>query len=139
MKTITIPKQRLRAIKYYSPLFIYVFFYFTLSLLARTKSVPEYFGVIKSDVAFFHLALFTYGAPLLMFLLCIYIFNLGLNVYKFRQNPPPNIPVFKDTIAKTPKCPVCFFIICIIILVFSIYLVYFGHGVYGEILNKKST
>lgn len=139
MNSILIPKQRLRAMKYYSPLLIFIALFSILSFIASAESAHEYLTMTQIDVALLNLAIFTYGMPLLVFIVCIYAVIKWFNVYKYRLNPPPNLPLFKDTISKTPKCHICLFILSILCLLFSMYLVYFGHGVYNEILSNKST
>ena len=139
MNRVTINKHTLKAIKYYSPLFIYMSLLFILSFSASTQSVPIYFGMTEKDIAQLNLAIFTYGAPLIIFISGIYGVNLGYNIYKYQLNPPPNLPAFTNTTPKRPTCPTCLFILSIFFLLLSIYLVYFGHGVYNEIISNKST
>ena len=129
---IKIPSKKL--IKYYSPLLSYI----GLLILLHFAAASDYFNMSNKDIARLNFALFTYGAPLLLLIIMIYEVFYRFNVYKYKVTPPPNIPVLSNTTPKTPICPICFLIISIIMLLLTAYIVYFGHGVYNEIINAKN-
>ncbi len=136
---IKIPDKKLKSIRYYSPLLLYmallIIFHFT-----ATSDVPfDYLNMSNKDIARLNLALFTYGLPIFLLVTTTYEVIFRFNVYKYKITPPPNIPVLSNPTPKIPVCPVCYLIISIIILFLTIYMVYFGHGVYNEIINAKNT
>ncbi|VAW63173.1 hypothetical protein MNBD_GAMMA08-1272 [hydrothermal vent metagenome] len=130
---IKIPNKK--SMKYYSPLLSYIALLTVLHFAANS----DYFNMSNKDIARLNLALFTYGLPVFFLITMIYEVLYRFNVYKYKVTPPPNIPVLSNSTPKTPTCPVCFLIISIIILFLTTYMVYFGHGVYNEIINAKNT
>ena len=136
---MNIPKNRSGAINYYLPLYLIIIFIFLLSLLFTTELAQSYLNISNNINSYINLALVTYCMPVLLIVVCLYAVHKGFLIYKYKYNPPLNIPVFKQTESKKSKCPVCFFALSIFFLLFSLYMLYFGHNVFIEIYSFKNT
>jgi len=136
---MNIPKDRVRALKYYSPLYLLMLFLFLLSVLFRSNIPLSYLNISLYTYGYVNLALFTYGMPLLLVAICIYAVRKGYLIYKYKRIPPINIPTFKDEKTVESKCPICIYILSLLFLVFSLYILYFGHNVFLDIYYIKNT
>jgi len=139
MKTETILRQRLKAFKYHSPLIFLVAFVMACALLFSSDVATTYLNIKKNEAAYLSLFVFTYAFPFCLFIGSMYAVIKGYYVYKSKFNPPKNIPAFINAKTKISKCPSCIFVASIVFLLFSLYLMYFGHGVFNEIYSAKNT
>jgi len=136
-KNMKIPKDRARALKYYSPL--YLLMLFLISVLFTSDLSLSYLNMSLDTYGYVNLALFTYGMPLLLVVTCLYAVHKGYLIYKYKHTPPASIPTFKDEESVESKCPMCIFVLSLLFLAFSIYMLYFGHNVFIDIYYIKNT
>ena len=139
MKSEIIPKQRVKALKYYSPLLLLIVIILIFTSITSSENAATYLNTTKKQISYLSLSIFTYGLPFCLFIVSLYAAVKGFNVYKYKFNPPKNIPVFMSTETKLSKCPVCIYGLSIAFVLFSLYLIYYGHGVYNEIYNTKNS
>ena len=134
-----ITKDRARAAKYYSPLILLMVFLLLFSFIFRTDVPLSYLSISLETYGYINLALFTYGLPLLLVVICLYAIHKGFLIYKYKLIPPTDIPTFHDEETTETKCSICIYLLSLLFLVFSLYMLYFGHNLFLDIYYIRNT
>lgn len=107
-------------------------------MITDAEIKPECIVVSELNLGYVNLAIFCYGLPMLLFLVCMYALHAGISVYKYKVTPPPNIPALTTVAPKPSKYPQCLLLITLLFSLGSMYAVYYGHNLYNQIAKGKS-
>ncbi|MDH5389194.1 MAG: hypothetical protein OEY06_12210 [Gammaproteobacteria bacterium] len=138
MDTVELSPDRVKALKYYSPLLVFTLVIFLYVICLEFVYITECAYFFKLNLSVVALVVICYVLPVYFFLWSMWAGVIGYKSLKSNYFPPLDIPVFFRATARKGNLSTVKGVVTLFSPVLGIWLLYIGHTAFMETSKDKS-
>jgi len=138
MDTVELTPDRVKALKYYSPLLVFTLVIFLYVIYLEFVDITECAYIYKLNLSVIVLVVVCYVIPAYFFIWSMWTGVIGYKSLKSHYSPPLDIPVFFRATARKGNLSTVKGVVTLFSPVLGIWLLYIGHTAFVETSKGKS-
>ncbi|MGB5395646.1 MAG: hypothetical protein WBN96_00715 [Gammaproteobacteria bacterium] len=138
METVEIQPDRIKALKYYSPILVFTLALLLYATYIEFASVSECSYLFNLNSSIVALLVACYALPVYLFLCSMWVAVISYKSIRTHYYPPLDTPVFFRTTAKTGYISRLRGVIGVALPLFCIWVIFIGHNAFVETTKGKS-